>query len=320
MFKPWLTKNVKETRRSTERDYPPKRKKPWLAGSFPEMEHFHERTYRPMGYPVVPPRADRCAGRVLRPDQQVTWECGGDFPKTFQTSVSGAVGNVTYSLDPVWSEINEEGDVATIDENGIIQIGDEETEVCQGPYPPWIIYNACDDCGCSSGTIWLEDCSGDCDLCVDVDCELPTLTGGDTTTTSNTLQMGLSDAQGDVSWAVSGVDVTIDQTGLVTTGASACGTFTVTATDSCCGDFTQEVRVTNNGTLVQLGPSCTADEGYKTGGPDCQEWVGGTRTQYWYCVGSSEGCEPHCGNAPCAGDPSITFVKWTERQSWECPP
>ena len=267
MFRPWLSKNIREITRSTKRDYPPKKKKPWLTGNFAEMENFHEGTDRPFPYPVLPPKVkgDGCAGRVLRPLSQVEWESGeGGLPKDgdvkeFQASVTGAVGNVTYSMDPFWSEVNENGDVATIDPNtGLITL---EEGVCQGSYPPWIIYRVCDDCGCSSGTIWLEDSSGDC--CTAPCDPLPTVTGADDIVAGGSAQYTFNDAQGNVTWALDLTDgggATIDSNGLVETTGASCGIAIVKGTDSCCGEFVKYVRLdsagVNSGWVFHSSESC----------------------------------------------------------------
>lgn len=356
MFKPWLTGNIRDIARSTKRDYPPKRKKPWMSGNFAEMEHFHEGTYRPFPHPVLPPKVKRdgCAGRVLRPLSQVEWSSGeGGLPKDgdvkeFQAKVSGSVGKVTYSMDPFWSEINEEGDVATIDPNtGLITL---EEGVCQGPYPPWIIYQVCDDCGCSSGTIWLEDSSEDCDSCAEADCDLPSITGSLSVPggaggnfsilTNDTKQFTLTNAQGSVSWAVSGTGtVSIDQTGLVTTGSDACGTLTVTATDSCCGDFTQGVRVVDSGQWVFLSDINYGSTVVIAGG--CNAITGGNCTvvdavetkSFWTnrcCCGPT--CAAELPGLPSCATPTVTcapglcvdgcaVLNYITRQiirTWEC--
>jgi hypothetical protein len=339
-IKPWTQKDVLERRRSTEKDYPPKRKKHWMD-SFERREQFHEGTYRPFGYPVLPPKGSGCKGRVLRPLSQVTWECGGELPKTFQTSVSGAVGNVTYSMDPFWSEVNENSDLAVIDASGIIQIGDEDTEVCQGPYPPWIIYTVCDDCGCSHGTIWLEDCSADCDLCIGVDCDLPSLSGADTIGPDTTGQYTLDDAQGDVSWAISGSGFSIDQNGLVTT-SSACGTGDITATDSCCGEFTKKIRSTDGiWNLISHetggidGVWCTfrADtcaNAHGASSPIQSDIINGLKYEGRYrCMSGSctEECEPFGPAIPphwpnvcvLAEPPQIQYVHYLDIFNWICP-
>lgn len=240
---PFLFKGnfAKTSRQSFEVDHPPKRKKPWRHNTFLGMEMSHFSNSAPWGDRRTTSPGDGCAGRVLRPLTQVPWERGeGGLPKDgdvkeFQTEVSGAVGNVTYSMDPFWSEVNENGDIAAIDPiTGLITL---EENVCQGPYPPWIIYFVCDDCGCSSGTIWLEDSSGDCLDCEECDCD-----GADDcvadccmTESGTPEEMDVSDTKqftcgGGGVWSVSGTDVTIDQTGLVTTGAAACGLITVSNT------------------------------------------------------------------------------------------
>ncbi|MCK5603132.1 hypothetical protein KAR91_14710 [Candidatus Pacearchaeota archaeon] len=332
MFKPWLSKNVKDTRRSTERDYPPKRKKPWLAGSFQEMEHFHEETYRPMDYPVVSPKKDKCAGRVLRPAQGVTWESGeGGIPKDgdvkeFQASVSGAVGNVTYYMDPFWSEVNEAGDIATIDPNtGLITL---EENVCQGSYPPWIIYWVCDDCGCSSGTIWLEDSSDDCcggcncdssDPCVS-DCCITEDGAPEEITAGGTKQYYCG---GGGEWSVTGTGLSIDQNGLLSADSgTACGTGTVSNT--ICQDV--EVRVQGNGSYWAF-TSWLCGEGL--GGPAfCNVDSGGSRIQYLgACRSDAFGCPNdevdtyRCGSAPCACAEGQYFCSIAIKEfEWSCPP
>lgn len=243
VWKPFESKSVLDIRKSTKISYPPKRALPSNNGSFTEMEHYHYDNYDPFGeHPIAKDVEDNCEGRVLRPVTQETWPCGGEKPQQFQVGATGGIGTLTYSLDPRWREVNEEGDQATISESGVIQIGDEDTEICSGAWPPWIIYRVCDDCGCSFGTILLEDCSGDC--CTTPCDPLPTVSGADTIGPDTTGQYSLDDAQGTVSWAISGSGFSIDQNGLVTT-SSACGTATITATDSCCGDFTKDIRSTD---------------------------------------------------------------------------
>jgi hypothetical protein len=197
-------------------------------------------------------------------------------------------------MDPFWQEVNDSGDIATIDESGIIQIGSEEEEVCQGAWPPWLIYWACDECGCSQGTIWLEDCSADC--CVTPCDPVPTVTGSSTTTTSSTEQYTYNDGQGSVVWSVTGTGASIDQTGLLTTSGSACGMLEVKATDDCCGEFTLDVRVTDNGSWVLVAEGlCRAR--YLDKCINC-DWIVG---QYRYtieCVSSDFG-DP-TPMAPCA--------------------
>ena len=116
--------------------------------------------------------------------------------------------------------------------------------------------------------------------------------------------MGLTDPQGTVTWAVSGTDVAIDQTGLVTTGASACGTFTVTATDSCCGNFDQDVRVTDSGQWVNISVEDGTADGWCTAQDEsCDRYASSlTRT----CVidglqyrGQFKCIHPDCLNATC---------------------
>ena len=327
---------AKTSRQSFEVDHPPKKKKPWRHSTFLGMEMSHFSNATPWGGRRATSPGDGCAGRVLRPAQAVTWECGGDFPKEFQAEVSGAVGNVTFSMDPFWSDINENGDKAIIDlSSGLITI-DAEEEVCQGQYPPWIIYFVCDDCGCSSGTIWLEDCSADCDACIGADCGLPVLSGADTIGPDTTGQYALDDDQGDVSWAISGSGFSIDQTGLVTT-SSACGSADITATDSCCGEFTKRIRSTvgvwntissesggiNGVGCVATGDTCANAHGASGPLQDCI--VDGLRYKgNWRCMfeNCAVDCDtfgpavPACWPNPCGAN--IQYVHTLEILEWIC--
>jgi hypothetical protein len=263
--KPFFNKSFLDIYKSTKRGYPPKDTKLFWADNFLAGEHFNKANFGPLkdGFNLG---NNPCSGRVLRPASQVEWASGeGGQPKDgdvkeFQTEVSGAVGNVIYYMDPFWDDINDAGDKATIDETGLITL---EEGVCQGPYPPWIIYWVCDDCGCSSGTIWLEDSSGDCDPCATCDCED---TESDCyaeccswTESGTPEEMDFSDTKqftcsGGGDWSITGADATIDQTGLVTTGASSCGTLVIT--NSICGD--KEVRVQGNGSewVMKSQESC----------------------------------------------------------------
>lgn len=78
-------------------------------------------------------------------------------------------------------------------------------------------------------------------------------------------QYYLNNAVGQVTWSVSGAGASITQSGHLTTTPAACGGLTITAVDSCCGTFTQQVRVTDSGywaTIFQMydgghtGPTC----------------------------------------------------------------
>lgn len=328
-YKPWETKSVLDVRKSTKKDYPPKRKLPSHNESFTEMEQYHHDNFSPWGeHPIARKVRDNCRGRVLRPVTQETWGCEGrvrqleDAPPQFQVGASGGIGALTYSIDPRWREVNEAGDQVTIDGSGVLQIGDEETIVCSDGWPPWIIYKVCDDCGCSHGTIWLEDCSGDCLDCDACDCDSEddcvadccfTSEGPvDETTTNTTKQFSCSQSG---TWDVTGTGATIDQTGLLTTDGTACGTLVVSHTG--CGD--QEVRVTDNGGWSLV---CSADSD-NLGGGGCVGWQllcdttsGGTR------LINSHGplaCDDVVDPCPLCGiPPEGRKIVVTQEFSWVC--
>jgi hypothetical protein len=349
MFKPWLSKNIRDITRSTKKDYPPKRKKPWLAGNFAEVENYHEGTYRPFPYPVLPRqvKGDGCAGRSLTVLTQTEWGSGeGGIPrdgdvKEFQTRVSGAVGDVTYSMDPFFSEVNENGDIAVIDPaTGLITL---EEGVCQGSYPPWIIYSACDNCGCASGTIWLEDSSGDCLDCTDCDCESAddcvsdcclTEDGTDYEIGRNDTKQYFCPGSGGV-WSVTGTGASIDQNGLLTTDGTACGTITVH--HSVCQD--KQVRVIGFGQWSVIssdtggvsGPTCAhiadACANAHTGSSSPQDCVIGVlrytgtyRCKFINCPECSifGPSVPSCWPDTCTSG-NIQYVNQLSIYEWICP-
>ncbi|MCK5608988.1 hypothetical protein KAR91_44350, partial [Candidatus Pacearchaeota archaeon] len=140
--KPWFNNSFLDRRNSTVQTYPPKDKKVFWADGFLEAEHFGNSVFQPLADGLTLGN-NPCDGRVLQPAQQVTWPTGGNKPsegevKEYQAEVTGAVGEVTFSMDPFWDVVNEEGDKATIDPStGLITI---DSGGCQGAWPPWIIY------------------------------------------------------------------------------------------------------------------------------------------------------------------------------------
>lgn len=146
--KPWLNKSFLDIRKSTARDYTgdAKRKKPWKASSFVGMEHFHEGNYDPIA-PVLPPKVgDPCAGRVLYPlGTQRTIECGEE---DINITPSGGVGGIQYELTDL-SVVNAE-----VDSKGNVTLSG-----CATDGDSFITFWVCDDCGCSTYTLWFEDCS-----------------------------------------------------------------------------------------------------------------------------------------------------------------
>lgn len=89
---------------------------------------------------------------------------------------------------------------------------------------------------------------------------------------------------GGVIWTVSGTGASISQGGLLTTNATACGTLTITATQSGCQPATRQVRVTDGGTWVNIFSSNPDTSGCTScgGGIQCQ-WLGyivGNRRYY----------------------------------------
>ena len=89
----------------------------------------------------------------------------------------------------------------------------------------------------------------------------------------------LNNSLGTIFWEVSGTDASINQDGVVTTTGVACGMLTITATDSCCGVYTQQVRVTDGGAWFlqsEVVASCPTPP--CPWGGDCPSYTGILRT------------------------------------------
>ena len=122
----------------------------------------------------------------------------------------------------------------------------------------------------------------------------------------------LNNSLGTVLWEVSGTGASITQGGGVTTTGAACGTLTITATDSCCGVFTQQVRVTDSGiwTLISDEDVDTCSVGAPAG--SCTYISGSQRIIYdWYVYHGNSGpqtqCSQYTGWFKCAIDNSMTI-------------
>ncbi|MBI4824047.1 MAG: hypothetical protein HY805_07455, partial [Nitrospirae bacterium] len=76
-------------------------------------------------------------------------------------------------------------------------------------------------------------------------CDLA-ISGPDGVTKSGSYQYSIANANGDIMWCVEGSGVSINASGVVSLSSSACGAFSVSATDSC-GEVKKDVRITNAG-------------------------------------------------------------------------
>lgn len=152
--------------------------------------------------------------------------CGGSVPcysmitpgGTKQFSVTAGTGTVAWSVDtPGW----------TVDSTGLVT-----APTCSGSL--------------GSGFHVVDDSCCSVDLALSIKNTF-TLSGLDAVTKPGTYGYSASGAYGTVAWTVAGTGATIDQNGTVTLDSSACGSFTVTATDDCngCAEFT--ARITNSG-------------------------------------------------------------------------
>ncbi|MBI4822855.1 MAG: putative metal-binding motif-containing protein [Nitrospirae bacterium] len=83
------------------------------------------------------------------------------------------------------------------------------------------------------------------------------ISGPDGGTKSGSYQYSIAHANGDIRWCVEGAGVSIDASGVVSLSSSACGAFSVSATDSC-GTVSKDVRVTDAGQWVEVS-SCSCN-------------------------------------------------------------
>ena len=323
-------------RRSTERDYPPKKKKFYFGDEdYLGTETLHSGGFRPAdpisgggaGGGPDGPVTDPCIGRVLRmEDPQISCE-----DESVKLNVVGSIGNVyivpTNTSSPCvdGSDLEAEGGSLIIP-SSCCSDGDS------------IDFWYCDDCGCGYKIVAFPNCT---------DCSpTPEISGADTMSINSTEQYTLSDSVSQVTWEVSGIDAAITQTGQVTTGNDACGTITVTATDACCGPFTKEVRVaegsdwyldsTENAVNCPgfgIGEPChPAVSGDTTiiGDGEFQLIVGGTKYEMkMWCRTDGHECDSNPDNptgAHCAvcGENPIPAphesVVWLKTYFWECDP
>ena len=100
------------------------------------------------------------------------------------------------------------------------------------------------------------ECGASCQTVIDITklccCENPVISGLCTMGASDTLQLTVEDEDAEdccssakaVDWSITGTDATIDDNGLVTTGASACGTLSITGIMPDTTQITFKIRVT----------------------------------------------------------------------------
>jgi hypothetical protein len=156
----------------------------------------------------------------------------------------------------------------------------------------------------------MAECQDDCGDCTTADPVV--VSGSDAVTSSSSTQYTASGGIGPYTWSVSGTGATIDETGLVTLDETACGGFTVTATDTCGVSDTQDARVTDNGHWVTTY--------YESAGGHCYSTVdaficlsGFTRKidiYSYFC--RTTGISPVC-SAYLDWDPSIAHI-----EEWQC--
>lgn len=117
----------------------------------------------------------------------------------------------------------------------------------------------------------FDGCRKDCGDCANA--STLELTGSDAVTAPGAYQYEASGGLQPYTWEVSGTGASIDEDGLVTLAAGACGAYTVTCTDTCGASASIDARITNNGTW---GPVETFYESQSGNG--C---LGGSVYIYW---------------------------------------
>ena len=167
-----------------------------------------------------------------------------------------------------------------------------------------------------------------------------TISGTETITRNSSEQYTATGCPGNVEWSVSGTGATISSTGLLTAGATACGSLTIAATCTACETSdTQDVRVTDAGQWVIVG-SCNASGYYcnafvsvlKVEGNNqyylgwctaCTSYEGGCSPCSTYCNFTCDNTSPSRAQSPiyhegCFGTrPFCNIVFWTHWK-WKC--
>lgn len=342
----------------------PKRKKPYRAdGDFLDMEHFHFKNFdTPSGERGSIGRRDSAtveAPSVNSKDYQLDCCFGINLP-TVTECEDGWVNNeddetlliplsVTVGGRRVQWEIESYGTEAGTLIGGAEAIGDETK--CPSATAVYSIdkpfTNVLDlikvkdlDTGCEDSV--FISLGAECgDNCSEADCELPSIwcEEGDCANinTSSSKTYVLNDAQGNVTWAVSGTGASITQDGTLTTTAGACGTLTITATDGCCGDYTIGVRVADAGQWVSQ-ESCTAGWTCSAVDHTFHHYVfsGVTRLDYTIICGLTCVCNRSEGCLGCLGvdliplndplpvistcSPYDPYIVGVSLDTWECIP
>ncbi|MDI6745377.1 MAG: hypothetical protein QMD07_08385 [Thermodesulfovibrionales bacterium] len=117
-----------------------------------------------------------------------------------------------------------------------------------------------------------------------------TISGSETITRNSSAQYTATGCPSNIIWSVSGTGATISSTGLLTAGATACGSLTVTATCPACGtSATQWVRVADAGQWVRIN-YCNLGSGSL-----CDFTVISGNTKHYIQVGGTT--DPNCNPA-----------------------
>lgn len=185
-----------------------------------------------------------------------------------------------------------------------------------------------DDCGCISFTSSCDPCVGTTIMTWDDS------TSADTIAQSSSVSVAVNDGLGPYSWSVSGVGFTLGstQTGggqnTLVSDASACGTATITVTDTCGGSTTGYVRCTTgqwvlkDNTCPIPGPATDGDWTRVEGKDKVIITVAG---KWWHNYGDNLDCMTKCGVHAYGCNECIT--SWTcsdwsaayvNCKSWEC--
>ena len=170
-----------------------------------------------------------------------------------------------------------------------------------------------------------------------------TIAGAETITRNSSAQYTATGCPSSINWSVSGTGATISSTGLLTAGATSCGSLTVTATCSACETSAEQyVRVTDAGQWIIVsntyGTICSPTCGsFEQWAPQRVEGKSITQNAYYHNFAWSSCVAGYCGNcspvvASCppgggyiiydgiyVGEYNCLWYAETVISEWQCP-
>lgn len=333
--KTYLAKNYKElmTRSSNAaiwnqiKQRHSEHEKPYRAKSYAKMQHYFP------NLPSMTPSDRRFdhpwMGRPVDDAKKIAETvylgflgCGFEFPGLFP-SVAKCETRCVYldnwhmhSKTPGGPLVPDDPIVSWEAKNGVITESDM-FHACikadaDAPYGQWVELIATTKSGATCrGFAWVEG-----DECCSYDLAYDYGTSAATVARNDSCTVAITGSDGPFNWSVSGTGFTLDNattTGLTNTlnaDGTACGSATITVTDTCSGSATGYVRCTT-GQWVDNGAGCTVPGPYTskdTGGGSSaiykrllgKDWVWQT-IKVAYATGDSGDCPSYCNYDTCTG-------------------